>query len=128
MIFIGYLPSSKGYYFWDPKGHVVVESCDVVFDKSHFPNRKDLPQQKVLSPPAVKGLDSSSPSDQDDSENDSELITPNTNQSNRRVTRSFTRKTLQSARASTPSQTQEDSDEEAMIQRPLPVSDKPRSP
>ena len=90
MIFIGYLPSSKGYYFWDPKGHVIVESRDVVFDESHFPNRKDLPQKEVVSPPAVKGLDSSSPSDQNDSENDSELITPNTNQSNRRLTRSIT--------------------------------------
>jgi len=49
MIFIGYLPSSKGYYFWDPKGHVIVESRDVVFDKSHFPNRKDLPQEKVIN-------------------------------------------------------------------------------
>ena len=83
MIFIGYLPSSKGYYFWDPKGHIIVESCDVVFDKSHFPTPKDLPQEKALSPKAVIGLDSTSPSEQEDSEN----------QCNRRVTRSSKPKT-----------------------------------
>ena len=42
MTFIGYEQGSKGYQFWDKESRSVVISCDVKFDKSKFPNRKDL--------------------------------------------------------------------------------------
>ena len=42
MTFISYEPGSKGYQFWDKDSRSVVISCDVKFDESKFPNRKDL--------------------------------------------------------------------------------------
>ena len=42
MTFIGYEPGSKGYQFWDKESRSVVISCDVKFDESKFPHRKDL--------------------------------------------------------------------------------------
>ena len=42
MTFISYEQGSKGYQFWDKESRSVVISRDVKFDKSKFPNRKDL--------------------------------------------------------------------------------------
>ena len=42
MTFISYEPGSKRYQFWDKDSRSVVISCDVKFDESKFPNRKDL--------------------------------------------------------------------------------------
>ena len=42
MTFISYEQGSQGYQFWDKESRSVVISCDVKFDKSKFPNRKDL--------------------------------------------------------------------------------------
>ena len=42
MTFIGYEPGSKGYQFWDKDSRSVIISCDVKFDESKFPYRKDL--------------------------------------------------------------------------------------
>ena len=41
MTFISYEPGSKGYQFWDKDSRSVVISCDVKFDESRFPYRKD---------------------------------------------------------------------------------------
>ena len=42
MTFIGYEQGSKGYQFWDKDRQSVMISCDVKFDESKFPHRKDL--------------------------------------------------------------------------------------
>ena len=42
MVFVGYEQGSKGYQFWDKDNQSIIISCDMKFDKSKFPNRKDL--------------------------------------------------------------------------------------
>ena len=42
MTFIGYEQGSKGYQFRDKDSRSVVISCDVKFNESKFPHRKDL--------------------------------------------------------------------------------------
>ena len=45
MIFVGYENLSKGWQFWDAKNQRIEISCDVKFDESQFPLRKDLDQR-----------------------------------------------------------------------------------
>ena len=42
MIFISYESGSKGYQFWDKDNQSIIISCDVKFNESIFPIRKDL--------------------------------------------------------------------------------------
>ncbi|ETW78903.1 hypothetical protein HETIRDRAFT_50365, partial [Heterobasidion irregulare TC 32-1] len=39
VMFIGYEPNTKGYWFWNKTIHLVVVSHDVTFDKSFFPHK-----------------------------------------------------------------------------------------
>ena len=49
MTFIGYEPGSKGYQFWDKDSQSIVTSCDVKFDESRFPHRKDLGYKNLFA-------------------------------------------------------------------------------
>ena len=51
MIFVGYENLSKGWQFWDAKNQCIKISCDVKFNESWFPLRKDLDQR---NPSAVE--------------------------------------------------------------------------
>ena len=68
MIFVGYKNLSKSWQFWDEKNQCMEISCDVKFNESQFPLRKDLDQR---NPSAVEKRWSISLSQRSESTNDS---------------------------------------------------------
>ena len=74
MIFISYENLSKGWQFWDAKNRRIEISCDVKFDESQFPLRKDLDQR---NPATVEKRQTISPSQRSESTDDSrDLLVP----------------------------------------------------
>src|SRR6267143_2556367 len=73
MIFVSYKPGSKGYQFWDAKNRCFEISCDVKFNESKFPNRKDLSAEDRK----IKVKSTASPPSDTESENsDEDLVNP----------------------------------------------------
>ena len=76
MTFVGYENLSKGWQFWDAKNQRIEISCDVKFDESRFPLRKDLDRR---NPAAVEKRRTISPSQRSESTDDSgDLLVPGT--------------------------------------------------
>ena len=87
MTFIGYEQGSKGYQFWDKDSQSIVISHDVKFDKSKFPNRKDLDYKNPFADKKRRLISfknqrkTTDESDESDNNTDKGLVIPATSDS-----------------------------------------------
>ena len=87
MTFIGYEQGSKGYQFWDKDSQSIMISHDVKFDKSKFPNRKDLDYKNPFADKKRRSISfknqrkTTDESDESDNNTDKGLVIPATSDS-----------------------------------------------
>ena len=84
MTFISYEPGSKRYQFWDKDSRSIVISCDVKFDESKFPNRKDLDYKNPFADEKRRSISVKNwrkTTDESDTDTEVGLVIPSTSNS-----------------------------------------------
>ena len=81
MTFISYEPGSKGYQFWDKDSWSIVISCNVKFDESKFPYRKDLDYKNPFADEkrwSISVKNQRKTTDESDTDTEEGLVIPST--------------------------------------------------